>query len=143
MEDTLSRLKDMYDGYHFSESLQGVYNPFSVLCALNELRLKSFWIASGATEMLPKILTKFERDVEKLDGSLIDIDYIETSDVNTTNPKLFLYQSGYLTIKNVIEDSYVLGFPNREVKKALFELVLPIMLKKDKDNRGLKDWSEV
>ena len=83
--------------------------------------------------MLPKILTKFERDVEKLDGSLIDMDYIETSDVNTTNPKLFLYQSGYLTIKNVIEDSYVLGFPNREVKKALFELVLPIMLKKDKD----------
>ena len=73
---------------------------------------------------------KFERDVEKLDGSLIDMDYIETSDVNTTNPKLFLYQSGYLTIKNVIEDSYVLGFPNREVKKALFELVLPIMLKK-------------
>lgn len=133
MEDTLSRLKDMYDGYHFSESLQGVYNPFSVLCALNELRLKSFWIASGATEMLPKILTNFERDVEKLDGSLIDMDYIETSDVNTTNPKLFLYQSGYLTIKNVIEDSYVLGFPNREVKKALFELVIPIMLKKDKD----------
>lgn len=133
MDDTLLRLKDMYDGYHFSESLQGVYNPFSVLCALNEQRLKSFWIASGATEMLPKILTNFERDVEKLDGSLIDMDYIETSDVNTTNPKLFLYQSGYLTIKNVIEDSYVLGFPNREVKKALFELVIPIMLKKDKD----------
>ena len=40
-------------------------------------------------------------------------------------------QSGYLTIKNAIEDSYVLGFPNREVKKALFELVLPIMLKKN------------
>lgn len=133
MDDTLLRLKDMYDGYHFSESLQGVYNPFSVLCALNEQRLKSFWIASGATEMLPKILTNFERDVEKLDGSLIDMDYIETSDVNTTNPKLFLYQSGYLTIKDVIEDSYVLGFPNREVKKALFELVIPIMLKKDKD----------
>ena len=37
----------------------------------------------------------------------------------------------------------MLGFPNREVKKALFELVLPIMLKKDKDNRGLKDWNEV
>lgn len=64
---------------------------------------------------------------------LIDMDYIDTSDVNTTNPKLFLYQSGYLTIKNVIEDSYVLGFPNCEVKKALFELVIPIMLKKDKD----------
>ena len=68
---------------------------------------------------------------------------LELSDVTGGGAELFLYQSGYLTIKNVIEDSYVLGFPNREVKKALFELVLPIMLKKDKDNRGLKDWKEV
>ena len=73
----------------------------------------------------------------------MDSDTIVTSDLSVGGSELFLYQSGYLTIKNVIEDSYVLGFPNREVKKALFELVLPIMLKKDKDNRGLKDWNEV
>ena len=133
-EDTLRKLKDMYDGYHFSESLQGVYNPYSVLCALKEQRLKSYWIASGATEMLPKLLDNFVRDVERLDGSLIDMDYIETTDVNTTNPKVFLYQSGYLTIKNVMADSYVLGFPNREVKKALFELAIPIMLNQSKED---------
>ncbi len=133
LEETFLNLKDMYDGYHFSENLKGVYNPFSVLCALKEQRLKSFWIASGATEMLPKILPNFERDIEKLDGSLIDMDYIETADVSVSNPKLFLYQSGYLTIKDVIEDSYVLGFPNREVKKALFELVIPLMLRQDKE----------
>ena len=134
MENTLQKLKDMYDGYHFSESLQGVYNPYSVLCSLKELRLKSFWIASGATEMLPKILTNFERDIERLDGSLIDMDYIETTDVDTTNPKVFLYQSGYLTIKDVMDDTYVLGFPNREVKKALFELVIPLMLNQSKED---------
>lgn len=123
MDETLSRLKDMYDGYHFSESMQGVYNPYSVFCALKEQRLKSFWIASGATEMLPKILSNFERDVENYDGSLVDMDYIETTDANTTNPKPFLYQSGYLTIKNVIGDSYVLGFPNREVKTLFVQVI--------------------
>lgn len=130
---TLKNLKEMYDGYHFSESLQGVFNPYSVLCALKEQRLKSFWIASGATELLPKLLKNFERDVEKLDGSLIDMDYLETADVSVANPKLFLYQSGYLTIKDVVGDSYVLGFPNREVKKALFEMVIPNMLHQSLD----------
>ena len=73
--------------------------------------------------MLPKILSNFERDVENYDGSLVDMDYIETTDANTTNPKPFLYQSGYLTIKNVIGDSYVLGFPNREVKTLFVQVI--------------------
>ena len=60
IDQTMHELKDMYDGYHFSESLQGVYNPFSVISALKERRLRPYWIASGATEMLPKILTNFE-----------------------------------------------------------------------------------
>lgn len=133
IDQTMHELKDMYDGYHFSESLQGVYNPFSVICALKERRLRPYWIASGATEMLPKILTNFEKDVETLDGSLIDMDYIETADISKDNPKLFLYQSGYLTIKGVIGETYRLGFPNREVKKALLELVVPNMLNTDKE----------
>lgn len=62
------------------------------------------------------------------------MDYIETTDVDTTNPKVFLYQSGYLTIKNTIDESYVLGFPNREVRKALFELVIPLMLNQSKED---------
>lgn len=44
---TLKKLKEMYDGYHFSESLQGVFNPYSVLCALKEQRLKSFGLRAG------------------------------------------------------------------------------------------------
>ena len=115
IDQTMHELKDMYDGYHFSESLQGVYNPFSVISALKERRLRPYWIASGATEMLPKILTNFEKDVETLDGSLIDMDYLETADISKDNPKLVLYQLGFLTIKDVIGEAYRLGFPNREV----------------------------
>lgn len=125
----ISELQKKYDGYHFSESLVGVHNPFSVLSALNEGKLRSYWMATGANAMLMQILKDFANDITTLDGSLIDMDYLETSDVNTINSKLFLYQAGYLTIKGTLEDSYILGFPNGEVKKALFDMVLPILMR--------------
>ena len=50
--------------------------------------------------------------------------------MNMIDPKLFLYQAGYLTIKSVDRNTYVLGYPNREVKKAVSELVLPMLLSK-------------
>lgn len=118
----ISELQQKYDGYHFSENLVGVHNPFSVLSALNEGKLKSYWMSTGANALLMKILKDFANDATTLDGSLIDMNYPETSDVNTTNPKLFLYQAGYLTLKGVLGDSYILGFPNGEAKKALLNM---------------------
>lgn len=103
---------------------------FSMLNTLNRSRLNSYWIASGSNEMLNKLLGKFMDEVPSLDGSLIDADYLEMSDVNMDEPKLFLYQSGYLTIKAVRGDYYELGYPNREVRKAMYELVLPMMMHK-------------
>ena len=126
----LSELKATYDGYHFSRNLQNVYNPFSVLNALSRSQLNSYWIATGSNEMLNKLLKKYVDDIPSLDGSLIDADYLEMSDVNMDEPKLFLYQSGYLTIKFVKGDCYLLGYPNREVKKAMYEMVLPMMTDK-------------
>ena len=129
-EQAVSELKTMYDGYHFARNLRNVYNPFSVLNALNRARLSSYWIASGSNEMLNKLLGKFIHEIPSLDGSLIDADYLEMSDVNMDEPKLFLYQSGYLTIKAVKGDNYVLGYPNREVRKAMSEMLLPMMMHK-------------
>ena len=80
--------------------------------------------------MLNKLLKKYVDDIPSLDGGLIDADYLEMSDVNMDEPKLFLYQSGYLTIKAVKGDCYLLGYPNREVKKAMYEMVLPMMTDK-------------
>lgn len=117
VENVMERMRYTYDGYHFSRSLVDVYNPFSVFNALADLNLNSYWIASGSHEMLFKILRKFITDIPNLDGCLVDSGYLEMSDVNMVDPKIFLYQSGYLTIKEVKEDTYVLGYPNREVRK--------------------------
>lgn len=129
--DVMDRMRYAYDGYHFSCNMVDVYNLFSVFNAFSDLRLNSYWIASGSNEMLFKILHKFIADIPSLDGCLVDSDYLEMSDVNMVDPKIFLYQSGYLTIKEVRGDCYVLGYPNREVRKAMFDMVLPMMLKKE------------
>ncbi len=114
--DLMDTMSSFYGGYHFSRSLIGVYNPFSVCNALANLLLNSYWIASGSNEMLLKVLRKFINEIPELDNCLIDSDYLEMSDVNMNDPKLFLYQSGYLTIKKVVGSSYMLGYPNRSAK---------------------------
>jgi hypothetical protein len=67
---------------------------------------------------------------EELDGIMMDSDTLENADVDTNNIPLFLYQSGYLTIKNYSDGIYTLGFPNKEVKTALFRIALPNALAK-------------
>lgn len=117
--DTIYEMKTLYDGYHFAPNMLNVYNPYSVLSAFSRGKLNSYWIASGSNEMLFKILNKFAKDIPKLDNCLIDADYLEESDVNMIDPKLFLYQAGYLTIKEVDGDMYTLGYPNREAKDMI------------------------
>lgn len=118
-EATINEMQSLYGGYHFASNMLNVYNPYSVLSAFSRGRLNSYWIASGSNETLFKVLNKFAKDIPMLDGCLIDADYLEESDVNMIDPKLFLYQAGYLTIKSVDGNTYVLGYPNREVKEAV------------------------
>lgn len=51
--------------------------------------------------------------------------YQEMSNVNMNEPKLFLYQLGYLTIKKVVDCSYMLGYPTRKVRNAMLGMSLP------------------
>ena len=127
-EETVMQLKDNYDGYHFSaENMVDVFNPFSLINALDQGSIRNFWAASGATSLLPKFVDDMEIRLDGFENCLIDSDTIETSDVTGGGPELFLYQSGYLTIKGYEEGLYLLGIPNHEVRKALNKVVLPAL----------------
>ena len=52
---------------------------------------------------------------------------IESTDVTDGGAELVLYQTGYLTIKDCMMEIYILGFPNSEVRKALYKTVLPAL----------------
>ena len=128
IDETHHKLKEYYDGYHFSRrNMTDIYNPFSLVNALNALELRNFWAQSGATSMLPKFVDNMELRLEQLDNCFIDRDTLETSDVTGGGAELFLYQTGYLTIKDFDDDVYTLGFPNEEVKRALYRVVVPAL----------------
>lgn len=119
-DDTISELKKMYDGYHFSEKSADIYNPYSVINALARGKIISYWMSSGGSSLLSEMLSHSSIDDASLDCIRISQDMLETSDVNTENVPLFLFQTGYLTIKDFHDGIYTLGFPNREVRTALY-----------------------
>ena len=127
-EETLSKLKDYYDGYHFCRhNMVDVYNPFSLINALYQKELRSYWATSGATSLLSKFVGDIEIRLNDFDHCSILRTTLESSDVTGGGPELFLFQSGYLTIKSCDEFGYNLGIPNEEVRQALNEMVLPAL----------------
>ncbi len=131
-EETVAQLKAYYDGYHFSRrNMVDVFNPYSLINALSDMDLKNYWAASGATSLLPKFVGDMELRLDYFDHCYIDRDTLETSDVAYGGAELFLYQTGYLTIKDYEEGVYTLGFPNYEVRKALYKIVIPALTMKD------------
>ena len=126
LQQTHDRLKDYYDGYHFSRrNMVDIYNPYSLINALDTQELGNFWAASGATSLLPKFVDNMELRLGNFENCPMMRNVLELSDVTGGGAELFLYQSGYLTIKSCDEFGYTLGFPNEEVRQALYYMVLP------------------
>lgn len=133
--EAVAKLTAYYDGYHFSRrNMVDVFNPFSLINALADSDLKNYWASSGATSLLPKFVDDMEIRLKDFDHSALLSTIIETSDVTGGGAELFLYQSGYLTIKGYINGTYLLGIPNFEVRQALNEIVLPTLaMRKNND----------
>ena len=134
-DEAVAQLTAYYDGYHFSRrKMVDVFNPFSLINALADSDLKNYWASSGATSLLLKFVDDMEIRLKDFDHSALLDTIIETSDVTGGGAELFLYQSGYLTIKGYINGTYLLGIPNFEVRQALNEIVLPTLAMRKNNN---------
>ncbi len=122
-EEAWSKFKLMYDGYHFAQSGEGIYNPFSVISAFDDNMLDNYWYESGSPSYLIKLVEKNNYALDKLEGAKRSKD--ELSNITDTSSDFvpLLFQSGYLTIKDYDSESqeYTLGFPNREVNKSFWD----------------------
>lgn len=139
-DETHQRLKAYYDGYHFSRrNMVDTYNPYSLVNALNNQEISNYWARSGATSLLPKFVDDMELRLSNFSHCSIMKDTIELSDVTEGGAELFLYQSGYLTLKSFEGNVCYLGFPNVEVRQALYDIVLPTLtMKKVYDVKSLQ-----
>ena len=128
-------LKANYDGYHFSEdNMVDIFNPFSLINALDKEKIGNYWVSSGATMMLPKFVDDMELKMHDFEHCYVDKEVLESSDVTGGGAELFLYQSGYLTIKGSEENDYILTIPNNEVRKALYKVVIPALIMRQDQN---------
>ncbi len=126
-EEALDRIRYWYNGYKFGEECDRVINPFSLLKCLKERKFKNYWIESGTPYFIVKYLKRNDvYDLEYFDRILVDKDFLVPYEIENSPPEGFLFQAGYLTILDVTEDYYVLGFPNVEVKNSLSKLVLSV-----------------
>ena len=126
-DEICKKLRDYYDGYHFTHNSIGIYNPFSLLNAFKRKEFGNYWFETGTPTYLVRLLQKHHYDLERMAHEETDIQVLNSIDSESTNPIPVIYQSGYLTIKGYDErfGIYYLGFPNREVEKGFMRFLLP------------------
>lgn len=138
-EEMVAELTDLYDGYHFSEHAEDVFNPFSLVKALRNKKVAAYWFSSGTPSYLIKTLQKYHVGVMDIEKKSASIDDFDVSPEQMTSALPLLYQSGYLTIKkyNPILQKYQLDYPNKEVRIGMVKSLAPNYLSPIQlDNNG-------
>ena len=127
-DETIQKLKDHYDGYHFCWPSPDVFNPFSLLNCFADGKFNSYWFGSGTPTYLINMMRKYHFTPIDL-GSRMEAgkDDFNAATETITNIMPLLYQSGYITIKDYDEDTdlYTLDIPNREIRVGLYRSLLP------------------
>lgn len=124
-EEMKQRLKLQYDGYHFSDRLTNVYNPFSLLNALDSRRVYDYWFRSGTPTYLIRLLAHFNENMNELTGKYYRPEEFVDYKADVERPLPMIFQSGYLTIKNYNFqfNTFLLDFPNNEVKNGFLTML--------------------
>ena len=138
-DETVGRMKRLYDGYHFFQNSLGVFNPFSVLNALKAKVFDNFWFQTGTPTFLVELLKRSDYDLRTLiDGVEAPASSFMEYRVDANNPIPLIYQSGYLTIKDYDREfgNYLLEFPNDEVRYGFINFLIPYYTSMANDDQG-------
>ena len=124
-EEMLNMLKLQYDGYHFSDRMTDVYNPFSLFNAFDSGRIYDYWFKSGTPTYLIRLLAHSDENMNEITGKYYSPEEFIDYKANVEQPLPMIYQSGYLTIKefDMEEMTFLLDFPNNEVKRGFLTMV--------------------
>ncbi len=141
VEETKAKLAEMYDGYHFTHNVEGVYNPFCLLKCFSAKDFGSYWFESGTPSFLVKTLQNQPVELENLvNGRLATENQFKNYDPDSKNMLPVVYQSGYLTIKDFEKETrfYTLDFPNHEVEEGFLNVLLQKFITVPYDDIGLE-----
>ena len=127
-EETLTALRDYYDGYLFALKGSRLYNPYSVLKALKKLEINPYWFDSGTPTFLARRIKRQGTFPPDINGKKCDREALQAVGLNDRNPLPLMFQTGYLTIARYDRDTglYELRFPNMEVEKGFYQQLLKV-----------------
>ena len=130
-EEVLQALKRRYDGYHFSEGMTDIYNPFSLLNTFDKGVMRDYWFSTGTPTYLLRLLSHSDENLNELAGKYYRSGMFMDYKATVEQPLPMIYQSGYLTIKDYSweDDMFLLDFPNNEVKEGFLTMVASNYLK--------------
>jgi hypothetical protein len=116
----LEEIKEWYNGYSFLQDK--VYNPFDILLYLDSKKFKNYWYETGKTEFLFKLLKTKNYELPYLNKVYYTSDILDKFDLEYISIEALMFQTGYLTIKEVktieSEEMYILDYPNKEVRQS-------------------------
>jgi hypothetical protein len=120
--EILNKIRAWYDGYLWAGE-ERLYNPFSLLNFMQKRNFYNFWFESGTPTFLIKLLS--EKGIYDMDNTQIDLLSLGSFKVDNINVTTVLFQTGYLTFKEIIYGNIaVLKYPNQEVKEAMTRILL-------------------
>ncbi|MDR2471964.1 MAG: ATP-binding protein [Tannerella sp.] len=139
-KELLERIRAQYDGFCF-DGIHRLYNPFSTLYFFREMEFNDYWMESGTSAMIAKYLKDRHLTLEQFRRLPVSNNFLRTpGDLDTTPPEGFLYQAGYLTVREQKGDKFVLDYPNTEVLNAMSALLAQNILPADKSFGNLQQF---
>ncbi len=134
-DEAVESLRYYYDGYRFAPLGNRLYNPYSVLKALSSRQIRSYWFQTGTPTFLAKRIKAKGIELSSLNSQWREEPDLLSVNLNDSDPIPLLFQTGYLTIKEVDGDMYELKFPNREVEIGFARNLSPLYVP------DLYDWN--
>ena len=116
----IDKLRDSYNGYRFTKNPQAVYNPFCLLKHFDSGDFQKFWFETATPSYLINLLDSQKIDILNIKDFSVGMEDFKKYDSDNMEAVPVLYQSGYLTVKDYDKESnsFVLGYPNKEVESA-------------------------
>ncbi len=130
--EAIDRLAAHYDGYRFSNEEIRVYNPFSVMSALKQKAFKNYWFETGTPTFLVDLLRERQFSLPRIENLQSDETVFSTYEPENLKPEAILFQTGYITIKDVEDQIYTFDYPNKEVKTAFLKHLLATFIGTDR-----------
>lgn len=120
-DNVMNELVNHYNGYRFSKRKAKVFNPFSLMTALKYMAVENYWFETGTPSFLINLINKKQWHVPEIEKFKATKSVFSVYDLETLHIEALLFQTGYITIKNVRGMLYTFDYPNQEVKTAFLE----------------------